>query len=118
MTSSTGVQQKGSQQAKAPSKKKIPKFIRQDYHKKRLKGKWLRPKGIHSKVRHSFAGHQALVSIGYSRGKSRAPTNRDGLFIMAVTCLKDLEKIDPSTACAVVSSTIGFLKKKEIFQKA
>lgn len=118
MTPSKTVQQR-SQPARAPSKKKkIPRFIRQDYHKKRLKGKWLRPKGIHSKVRHSFAGHQALVSVGYSQGRYHIPTNREGLAISSVTCLKDLERIDPSTGCAVISSTIGFLKKKEMLQKA
>ena len=32
-------------------KSKKPDFIRQDFHKKRLKKKWKRPRGLHSKVR-------------------------------------------------------------------
>ena len=51
-------------------KKKKPKFIRQDAHKKgRLAKKWRKPKGLQSKMRLCKKGYRKRISKGYKSPK-------------------------------------------------
>ena len=51
-------------------KKRKPNFIRQDAHKKlRLKKKWRRAKGLHSKIRLNKRGYKIAIRKGYGSPK-------------------------------------------------
>lgn len=57
-------------------KKKKPKFLRKDWHKKsklgkrrKKKQKWVKPRGRHNKLREKRKGHGKIVCIGYSQAK-------------------------------------------------
>ena len=60
--------------------KKKPKFVRQDYTKKKALGaKWRRTKGLHSKIRERRAGHEKRASIGYGSPKKTRHLDSSGL---------------------------------------
>jgi len=51
-------------------KQRKPEFIRQDAHKKaKLKRKWVRPRGIDSKIRLGLKGYGKKPSTGWSSPK-------------------------------------------------
>jgi len=104
---------------KAEQKKKKPDFVRQEYGiRKRLEKKWRRPKGIHSKMREKRAGKRAQVRIGYRTIKKLRGATREGLFLVNVSTLSQLEKLDKNTQIAVLSATIGQKKRISILKKA
>ena len=90
------------------AEKVIPKFQRQDQHKKRLKKVWRKPRGRHSKVRLGKRGHQARVRIGY---KVQNPKE-----IIVITQVSDLKASD--TATILVSGKVGKKRKVEIAREA
>ncbi len=92
---------------------KRPKFSREDYNKKkRVKhnNKWRKPRGIHSKTRHSFRGNFALVKPGYRNPKAVRGLDSSGLFPILVHNLKDVQNIDVKTQCAIIAN-IGVKKR-------
>ena len=96
-------------------KKKKPEFKRQDFQLKKLKDKWRRPKGLHSKLRLKKAGHQKKPNIGYKN-----PEQLRGLFLSKFTFtkinnLKDLKKAKENI---IISGKIGINKKIKIIEKA
>lgn len=100
-------------------KKKKPKFVMQDAHKKRrLKKKWRKPRGSDSKVRYKLRGYSRRVSIGYKTPKIIFGLNKDGLKGVLVKSLKDLDKIKQDFEAAIISKKIGAKKKIEIIKQA
>lgn len=100
-------------------RKKKPKFIMQDAHKKkRLKNKWKRPKGSDSKIRYQKRGYRRRLSIGYKTPKSIYGLNKDGLKSILVKSKKDLEKINTKSEGIIISKKIGTKKKIEIIKQA
>jgi len=98
-------------------KEKKPKFIRQDAHKKRLKKRWVRPKGLHSKVRLGRAGHAKAVSAGYRSPKSVRGLSVEGLNVKRVfneECLKGLDKEKDGV---IIASSLGSKKKILLLKK-
>ncbi|MFH0832668.1 MAG: eL32 family ribosomal protein [Candidatus Aenigmatarchaeota archaeon] len=82
------------------------RFIRQDYSTlKRLKRKWRRPKGRHSKLRVGKCGSGITPSIGYKK-------NRESVAI--INNLKDLDNIKSG----ILASSVGKKKRMLIAEKA
>lgn len=96
---------------------KKPGFVRQDAHKVRLKKKWLRPRGLQSKVRLGFRGKPKAISSGYRSPKAIRYFHSSGLKEVNVSALKDIEKINKDLEGAVISSRVGNKKKAELVKK-
>ena len=95
-----------------------PRFIRQDtYKKKRLGGKWKRPKGLHSKTRNNFKGHRKNISVGY-----KAPPETRGLVKnlenVVVYTLKQIENINPKVQGISIATSVGLKNKILLVEKA
>jgi len=98
-------------------KSKKPDFVRQDFHKKRLKKKWRKPRGLHSKVRLMFKGKPKKVSTGFSAPKKVRGLHRSGLKPILVDSLKDISRIKKENDGAVIGSAVGLKKRYEIVKK-
>ena len=98
-------------------KKKNPRFLRQDaINLKNLKMVWRKPRGIHSKIRMSIKGHRPMVRIGYRNAVEIRDTH-NGMKIIRIKNLKDMEKAAKDNLI-IISSTLGFKKKKITMEKA
>ncbi len=97
----------------------MTKFIRQDAHKfKRLsRTGWRKPKGWHSKMKNSFAGHRKMVSAGF-RTAIAGRGLIDNLAIILVKSLDGLKSLDAKKHCIIIASAIGLKKKLEIIEEA
>jgi len=99
-------------------KKKKPDFTRKDSNKKkRLGTRWVRPKGLHNKLRLGRKGHRNVVSTGYGSPKAVRGLHSSGLEAVIVSN-KELDKIDPKNQGIVISGTVGMRKKAEIVKEA
>jgi len=99
-------------------KKKKPGFVRQDAHKKpRLKKKWRRARGIHSKIRLKKRGYRKNVRKGYGSPNKVYGLHPEGLKGVVVKSLDDLKSITKEKG-AVISANIGLKKKIELLKKA
>ncbi|MBI2507592.1 hypothetical protein HYV89_01430 [Candidatus Woesearchaeota archaeon] len=87
------------------------KFLRQQVAgKKKLKIKWRRPRGIHSKLRLKKAGHRKKPSVGF---RSQRKDRRSSTSL--VTSINDLTNAKQSI---LLSSKLGLKKKLEILKRA
>ncbi|MBU1704440.1 MAG: hypothetical protein KJ922_03680, partial [Nanoarchaeota archaeon] len=97
-------------------KKKKPKFLRQDSHKKvKLGQKWRRPKGIDSKIRMRLKGYRRARSTGWGSPTAVKGLTKDGLMPVLVRCAKDIEDISEGQI-AVISTRLGEKKKIDIIK--
>lgn len=103
-------------------KRKIPTFLRNDWHKKiklgrgiKKKQKWRGAKGIQNKIRLGKAGHPARPKIGYSQ-----PTDIKGKInnqeFTKVENLKQLESLKKGEA--IIIAKIGAKKRALILEEA
>jgi large subunit ribosomal protein L32e len=99
-------------------KNKKPTFIRQDSLIKRLKDKWVRPRGYQSKLRLNKKGHAKSISKGFKSPVLVKGLLKNGLQPIYVSNLKDLEKLDVKTQAAMINSTVGLKNKLIIIKKA
>lgn len=95
-----------------------PKFVRQDFHKKRLRKRWVKPRGLHSKVRLKKAGHARKVSDGYRTPKEVRGLSREGLKVVTVCNMNELGKVDKEKEGAIISGTVGLKNKILLLKKA
>lgn len=94
---------------------KRPAFIRQDAHRfKKLERKWVRPAGLHSKIRQKIAGHGLLVAPGYRGPGDVRGLLRDGKKPVQVYSVKDVEKMDGISQCAIIGKSVGARKRLDI----
>ncbi|MBS3153180.1 hypothetical protein J4426_01275 [Candidatus Woesearchaeota archaeon] len=94
------------------------KFLRQrSMNVSKLERKWRRPKGIHAKLRLSRCGHGLTPRVGYGTGKCKKGLV-NGLKLVWINGLNDLEKIESNKEIGIVSSKVGTKKKVEIVEKA
>lgn len=95
------------------------KFKRQEqYRFKKLKKSWRKPRGKDSKMRKDKKGKMPRVKIGYRKPKNERGVHPSGFREELVNNASDLEKINPETHAARVSSTVGARKKGQIIERA
>jgi large subunit ribosomal protein L32e len=100
-------------------KKKKPEFIRQDAHKKpKLKKKWKRPKGLHSKMRLCIKGYRRSVEKGWGSPREARGLHPSGLKAVLVYAVADLDKIDAKVSGGIISAGVGLKKRVEIAKAA
>lgn len=100
-------------------KKRTPKFIRVDAHKrKRLKKVWRRPKGRHTKMREQKRGARKRVEPGFRAPAAVRGLSRSGHEPVMVNTPADIEGIDSRTQAALLSATLGVRKKVEAVNAA
>jgi len=98
-------------------RKKNPKFIRQDAHKKkRLEKKWRRPKGLQSKMRLKLKGYRKIVKPGYKKPRKTYKLHKSGLKAVNVNNVYYLDKVDQK-AEGIVINKIGMKNRIEIIKK-
>lgn len=99
-------------------KSKKPDFKRQDVNRyKQFEGSWRRPRGIHSKLRMGFRGHNAVPTIGYGSPSEVKGLSKKGLNFVSVYNVKDLDNVKEG-CIMVIGGTVGTKKKLEILAKA
>jgi len=99
-------------------KRKKPDFVRQDPHKKRLRKKWVKPRGLHSKVRLKKAGHPKKVSAGYRAPKEVRGLSKEGLKVIIINNESELSKVDKEKEGIIVSGKVGLRNKILLLKKA
>jgi large subunit ribosomal protein L32e len=99
-------------------KKKKPSFLRQDAHRiKRLKKKWVKPRGSDSKMRQGFKSYRRLPSVGFGSPSSVRGLSREGLIQKLISTESEIEMLDPKTDGAIVSRNVGRRKKISLVNK-
>ena len=99
-------------------KKKKPNFIRQDAHKKaRLKKKWKRPRGRHSKIRLNKRGYRIRIRKGYGSPNKVYGLHPSGLGMVLVKNLDDLKKITKEQG-AIISAKVGLKMRIALLKKS
>jgi len=99
-------------------KMRKPKFIRQDAHKKRLKKRWVRPRGLHSKVRLRKSGHPKPVSNGYGSPKEVRGLSKEGLKIKIIHNEDGFNEINKEKDGIIIASSVGLRNKLQLLKKA
>ena len=99
-------------------KKRRPSFFRQDAHKKRLKKRWVKPRGLHSKVRLKKAGHARKVSDGYRVPREVRGLSKEGLKIIIVHNENELNNVDKEKEGIIISGNVGLRNKIPLLKKS
>jgi large subunit ribosomal protein L32e len=100
-------------------KARKPNFIREDYQKRAcIPLPWRKPRGLHSKLRHRFAGHRALVDPGYGSPKAVFGLSPSGYEQMLIHTVSELQKLNSKTQGAILGSTIGLPRKIALLTEA
>ena len=98
-------------------KSKKPDFVRHDFHKKRLKKKWKKPRGLHSKVRLMLRGKPKKISTGFRAPKKIRDLHLSGLRPVLVKSLKDITKIKKENEGVIIGSNVGLRKRQGLLKK-
>ncbi len=77
------------------------------------KGKWRKPRGMHSKMRRAFRGNPAMPSIGYGSPKSARHLTRDGSKFNIISSTRQAEEMQKGDA-VLISGNLGMRKKAEV----
>lgn len=80
------------------------------YKRKRVDGKWRKPRGMHSKMRHQVWGKPAIVKTGYRGPNAARGLDPSGLTPVLVHNQNELAGINPKTQGALLAS-VGARKK-------
>src|SRR3989338_1001078 len=99
-------------------KRKRRVFVRHDFHKKRLSKKWVKPKGVHAKVKLKRSGHPMPVSSGYGSPRDERGRSREGLIVRIVNNENELEKTDAKREGVIIARGVGMKKKLFLLGKA
>ena len=93
-------------------KHKTPEFIRQDFGKfKKIKAKWTRPKGHHSKTRERRKGNPRMVATGWRGPNAVRGLHSSGLARVIVASAMELARINKQTQGIILSSALGAKKR-------
>lgn len=103
--------------SKLEVRKRKPEFIRKDSNKYDFNAKWRKPRGLHNKMRLRKAGHGVCPSVGYGVPKEIKYLHKSGLQVVVVSCLNDVNGLDPKKHGILLSSTLGVRKKVELVGK-
>lgn len=97
---------------------KRPNFKRYNSHKhKKLNDAWRRPKGITSKLRLRRKGKGSWVTPGHGTPFAVRHLSSEGLKVVMVANVNDLNKINPKIEGALIAS-VGAKKKIQIIEQA
>ncbi len=90
-------------------KDRKPTFRRQIYnHRPNLATTgWRKPKGLHSKMRHKSAGHQACVSVGWGSPVDVEGMHPSGLWPIIVNNMAQVATLDAKTQGALIAAGVG-----------
>lgn len=100
-------------------KKRKPTFERQYANvMKQFKGKWNRPRGMHSKMRKGYRGKKLLPAVGFRSPVEVRGLTRTGLVVFVVHNTAELKNADVKKHSVVLASGLGTRKKVEILNKA
>ncbi|MBT5022109.1 hypothetical protein HOK51_10760 [Candidatus Woesearchaeota archaeon] len=100
-------------------KKKKPNFLRQDGHKKaRLSKKWVKPRGLQSKMRLKRKGYRRCVSVGWRSPVLIRGLSRDGLNLVKVSTVAEVESLNPKEDKAIICGSVGRKKRLDLIKKA
>ncbi len=102
-------------------KKKIPKFLRQDYPQRmklHSKKRWAAAKGNFSKVRRKMDGKRSPVLVGFRGPRIARGLHANGLIPIMVNNVKDLLLIKSKEQGAMISAKVGNRTKIEIIKAA
>ena len=100
-------------------KKKKPDFKRQCWYKyKKLKKKWVKPRGVDSKLRARKKSRGKAPSVGYRAPRATRGLNRAMMEEARVSNAREVEKIDPKKQMLVIAGTVGRKKRAEILKGA
>ncbi len=101
-------------------KRKKPNFQRQNAHrKKKVKKKgWRKPRGVYSHQREKEKHYGKMPTVGYGQPKNIKNKHPSGYYEVLVSCLKDIEKINPKEQAIRIRSSVGKKKRAEIIKKA
>lgn len=89
-------------------KSKLPTFSRKDSHKKvRIGSKWRKPKGIQNKMRLQLRAHKKIVKAGYRTPNSLRHLTDEGMNVISVSNLKELEKVNSKEDVVIISSSVS-----------
>ena len=103
---------------KATLKRRQPKFIRQDAHKRSMKEGWRSPKGLHSKIGDNRKGYRKGLKGGYQTPVAVRGLDKHGMMPTRVDHLPTLAKLDPKHHVIIVASALGGRKKLELIAAA
>ncbi len=96
-------------------KARKPDFMRQEgYRHVKLKPKWRRPRGRHSKLRKGEKARGRKPSTGYSSPKPVKGLTANGLTRVYVSNKEELANVDPKTSLVVIRAGVGKKKRLEI----
>jgi len=99
------------------TKGKKPRFLRQDANRtKSLEKKWIKPKGMHSKMRIKLRSRRVWPSSGYCSPNKVKGLTRKGFQPVLVNNLKDLVGFDSKTQVVIVGH-VGLKNKIQILKK-
>lgn len=105
--------------ARKKVKKRKPAFPRQEsYRLVKIKGKWRRPRGRHSKLRKGEKARGKRPTPGYGSPKSVRGLTRHGYREVRVSNPAELERLDPKKDAALISGSVGNRKRQDIMRKA
>jgi len=100
-------------------KKKRPDFMREgSQNSVRIGDKWRRPKGLHSKMRHQFAGHRKKVNVGFMSPSKIRGLDKEGFALIKIEKIVDLNSLDPKVHKIIISSNVGMKNKILLLEKA
>src|SRR3989344_1214750 len=100
-------------------KDRKPEFLRQEYGKfKKIKGKWTRPKGHHSKMRERRKGNMSLVNAGWRSPIAVRGVHRNGLIRVMIATPQEVSMVDPKTQGIIISAAVGARKRIAILAAA
>ncbi|MFH1133161.1 MAG: eL32 family ribosomal protein [Nanoarchaeota archaeon] len=97
--------------------KRMPKFRAQDSHKKvRVRPRWRKPRGMHSKIRLSKKGYNVMVSRGYRTPVVLRGMNRHGRLLVHVDDVKTLSGL--KDAEVIIGKSVGLKNRIMIIKEA
>jgi len=100
-------------------RKKLPRFSRQDSHKKvRIGTRWRKPRGWQNKVRLQFKGYRKKVKTGYCTATEYKGTTKQGLLPIRILRIEDLKQLDLKKHIIILASGVGARNKLKIIEEA
>jgi len=98
---------------------KRPKFIRQEgYRLVRLKKKWRKPRGKHSKLRMHEKARGRHPGPGYRSPKSNRGMIRSRLKEVRISTPSEIKNVDPKKEIIIIAGSVGKKKALEITMAA